>query len=144
MQRKSLADQDCPIAQTLDLVGEWWSLLILRDAFRGIRRFETFQESLGVARNILSRRLTRLVAAGILERRRYSERPVREEYRLTDKGRDLFPVIIALLEWGNRWGAATPQRLLDRATGALVEPVLVDATTLRRLSPRELRLAARG
>src|SRR5579885_326821 len=103
MRRKSFASMECPVARTLDVVGEWWSLLILRDALRGRRRFEEFQESLGIARNILSRRLKQLVAAGLLEKRCYSERPRRYEYRLTDKSRDLFPVLTTLMVWGNRW-----------------------------------------
>src|ERR1700722_16617576 len=104
MRHKSLADARCPIARTTDLVGEWWSFLILRDAFRGIRRFDEFQSSLGIARNMLSRRLKRLVEAGLLETHPYSERPPpRHEYRLTDKGRDFYPVIMTLMAWGNRW-----------------------------------------
>jgi DNA-binding HxlR family transcriptional regulator len=145
MQRKSFAAMECPVARALEVVGEWWSLLILRDAFRGRRRFEEFQESLGIARNILSRRLKGLVAAGLLERRAYSERPPRYEYRLTPKGRDLFPVLMALMNWGNRW--ATPPGgpallLVDRDSGRPVEPVLVHNRTGHPLEPRTVRLAA--
>lgn len=145
MQRKSFARMECPVARSLELVGEWWSLLILRDALRGRRRFEEFQESLGIARNILSRRLKRLVAAGVLERRPYAERPRRYEYRLTDKGRDLFPVVTALMAWGNRW--ARPAKgpaylLLDRETRRLVEPVLVDAKSGKPLRRGNVSLAA--
>jgi DNA-binding HxlR family transcriptional regulator len=127
MKRTRFDNRECPVAQSLEIIGEWWSLLIVRDAFRGLRRFETFQASLGIARNMLSRRLKALVAAGILERRPYSERPRRYEYRLTEKGRDLMPVMISLMGWGNRWTApaAGPTVLLvDRATGKPVAPHL--------------------
>jgi DNA-binding HxlR family transcriptional regulator len=145
MQHKSFADAECPIARTVDLVGEWWSLLILRDAFRGRRRFDDFQESLGIARNILSRRLKRLVADGLLEKRLYEERPARYEYRLTEKGRDLFPVLTTLMAWGNRWapppgGPALMQ--VDRETGREIEPILIDAASGSPLEPRRVRLAA--
>src|SRR5437588_10055882 len=95
----------CSVARTLGLVGEWWTLLVLRDSFRGVRRFDDFQRNLGIARNVLADRLATLVEAGILERRRYQERPERFEYRLTDKGRDLYPVIVTLMQWGDRWAA---------------------------------------
>src|SRR5476649_1557738 len=120
MRRTRFDDRECPVAQALDRIGDWWSLMIVRDALRGLRRFEDFQASLGVARNMLSRRLRALVAAGILAKRGYSARPPRHEYRLTDKGRELMPVMVSLMMWGNRWlapesGATTV--LVDRATG---------------------------
>ncbi len=96
---------NCSIARTLDVVGEWWTLLVVRDAFLGVRRFEDFQRRLGVARNILAARLQRLAEHGILERRRYQEHPERFEYVLTERGRDLYPVITALREWGDHWAA---------------------------------------
>ena len=92
----------CPIARSLERVGEWWSILILRDAFHGLTRFDEFQKSLGIAPNMLTRRLNALVEAGLLERRRYSERPPRDEYVLTERGRDFRPVLWALLAWGNK------------------------------------------
>src|SRR3954463_4408038 len=94
--------QVCSIAAALEVVGERWSLLVVRDAFLGVRRFDDFQRSLGVARNVLQSRLERLVEAGVLERRLYNERPPRHEYRLTEKGVDLWPVVVALLKWGDR------------------------------------------
>ena len=98
--------QVCSAARTLELVGERWSLLILRDAlYRGTTRFLDFQRDLGVASNILAKRLDGFVAAGLMEHRRYSERPEHHEYLLTDKGRELQPVIIALTAWGDRWAA---------------------------------------
>jgi DNA-binding HxlR family transcriptional regulator len=94
--------QVCSIASALEVVGERWSLLVIRDAFLGVRRFDDFQRSLGVARNVLQARLERLVEEGILERRPYQEHPPRYEYRLTDKGIDLWPVVFALARWGDR------------------------------------------
>src|SRR5687767_5069851 len=103
MRRTSFADMNCSIAQALEVVGEWWTLLILRDVFLGVRRFDDFQKRLGIARNVLADRLDTLVERGILERRPYQDRPPRDEYVLTEKGRDLLPVIHALREWGDRW-----------------------------------------
>ena len=105
MQLTSFAGMNCTIAKTLEVVGERWSLLVLRDAFLGTRRFEDFRARLGIARNILTDRLERLVDEGILERRLYQERPERFEYRLTAKGHDLYEVILALKKWGDRWTA---------------------------------------
>ena len=102
MQRTSFADMPCPIARSLERVGEWWSLLILRDAFGGITRFDDFRNSLGIAPNMLSRRLAALVEAGLLEKRRYSERPPRDEYVLSDRGRDFQPVLAELAAFGVR------------------------------------------
>jgi DNA-binding HxlR family transcriptional regulator len=109
---RTYENQQCSIARSLEIVGERWTLLVLRDAFLGIRRFDDFQRDLGVARNVLADRLARLVGEGILERRRYQERPERFEYRLTDKGRDLWPVIFALASWGDAHAAPDgPPRL---------------------------------
>jgi DNA-binding HxlR family transcriptional regulator len=95
-------NQACSIARTLELIGDRWTLLIIRDAFMGVRRFEVFQRSLGIARNVLTDRLDRLVEAGILRRELYQERPDRYEYRLTRKGVDLWPVIITTIKWGDK------------------------------------------
>jgi DNA-binding HxlR family transcriptional regulator len=102
MRHVSLAEMPCPVARTLDVIGEWWSLLIVRDAFLGARRFDDFKAS-GIADNILAARLKRLVEQGIFERRRYQERPERFEYLLTEKGRDLLLVVGALATWGLKW-----------------------------------------
>jgi DNA-binding HxlR family transcriptional regulator len=119
MRRTSLSELHCSVARTVDIFGEWWTPLIVRDAFYGRTRFEDFQRSLGLARNVLTTRLDRLVETGIMERRRYQERPPRDEYVLTEKGRDLFPVIAALLTWGDRWtaGEAGPPLLLVHSCG---------------------------
>jgi DNA-binding HxlR family transcriptional regulator len=102
MQRKSTADDICPVARTLDRVGDWGSMLILRDAGFGRTRFDEFQASLGIASNTLTKRLQALVDAGLLERRRYSEHPPRDEYVLTDRGRDFTPVLEALKTFGEK------------------------------------------
>ena len=106
-RRTSFSDMSCSIARTLEVVGEWWTMLIVRDAFLGVRRFEEFQRRLGIARNVLTVRLDRLVEEGIFERRRYQERPERYEYRLTEKGLDLYPVVVSLMRWGDRWSPAS-------------------------------------
>src|SRR5471032_3104174 len=102
MQRTSFEEMACPIARSLERVGEWWSILILRDAFAGKSRFDDFQTSLGIAPNMLTRRLKSLVESGLLERRRYNEKPARFEYVLTEKGRDFRPVLWSLIAWGNK------------------------------------------
>jgi DNA-binding HxlR family transcriptional regulator len=116
------AGQTCSVARTLELVGERWTLLILRDAFLGVRRFDDFQRSLGIARNVLNTRLQRLCDVGLLERRRYQERPERFEYRLTDMGVDLWPSIVALMEFGDKHLAADgpPTLLSHRGCGGAV------------------------
>jgi DNA-binding HxlR family transcriptional regulator len=103
MRKASFADMNCSLAQTLEIVGEWWTLLILRDVFLGIRRFDDFVERLGISRNVLADRLDKLVAAGVLDRRPYDEGRGRYDYVLTEKGRDLWPVLTTLREWGDRW-----------------------------------------
>jgi DNA-binding HxlR family transcriptional regulator len=135
MQRKSFGNMQCPIARSLERVGEWWSILILRDALHGLRRFDEFQRSLDIAPNMLTRRLNALVAGGLLQRRRYSERPPRYEYVLTERGRDFRPVLLALLAWGNRHFAPEGASVLlaDAKTGAIADPVLVDRESGRRI-----------
>jgi DNA-binding HxlR family transcriptional regulator len=135
MRRKSFNTMQCPIARSLERVGEWWSILILRDAFHGLTRFDQFQESLDIAPNMLTRRLNALVEAGLLERHRYSERPPRDEYLLTARGRDFRPVLWALLAWGNKHFApeGASVMVVDSATGAPAEPMLVDRNTGRPL-----------
>jgi DNA-binding HxlR family transcriptional regulator len=127
MKRTSFAGMDCSVARTLEVVGEWWSLLIIRDAFRGVSRFDEFQERLGIARNVLAARLNTLVEHRILERRRYQDHPERYDYRLTERGLDLFPLIASLLRWGDRWAAGPggpPVVLVHEACGHDAEPVM--------------------
>ncbi|HEX4448380.1 MAG TPA: helix-turn-helix domain-containing protein [Polyangiaceae bacterium] len=128
MQHKSFGAMLCPIARGLDHVGEWWSILILRDAFNGLTRFDQFEKSLAIAPNMLTRRLGALVESGLLERRLYSERPPRHEYVLTQRGRDFRPVLWTLMAWGNKHFAPEGPSvvLVDDETGEVAEPVLVD------------------
>src|SRR5208337_4899329 len=100
MERKSFADMDCSVAQCLEVVGEWWSMMIVRDTFLGVTRFEEFQKRLGISRNILHERLTSLVESGVLERVPDCERPPRYDYPLTQNGKDLWPVLTAMRQWG--------------------------------------------
>lgn len=130
---------NCSVAQTLEVVGEWWSMLVVREAFFGVRRFEEFVERLGIARNVLTARLQSLVESGVFERRQYEERPPRFEYRLTGKGRDLWPILISLRQWGDRWatGAAGPPVVLGHtACGELVEARLTCSQCGEQLEPQ--------
>lgn len=129
MQRASFKDMHCSVAQCLEVVGEWWTPLIIRDAFFGVTRFDGFQARLGVSRNVLTQRLNRLVDAGIFERRAYSERPPRYEYVLTEQGRDLWPVINAMRQWGDRWRSpdGPPLRLLHTPCGHVANSIDVCA-----------------
>ena len=128
MERKSFGNMQCPVARTLERVGEWWSILILRDAMHGLTRFDQFQKSLDIAPNMLTRRLNSLVESGLLERRQYSERPPRHEYVLTDLGRDFRSVLVALNSWGNKHFApeGLSVLLVDSTTGEVAEPVMID------------------
>ena len=124
-ERTSFKDFACSTAQTLEVVGEWWTLLIVRDAFFGVRRFEEFQRRLGVSRSVLAARLARMVDEDILETREYQAHPPRVEYVLTAKGADLFPVLVALQQWGDRWaGSKPPVVLRHRGCGRLTRPHL--------------------
>jgi DNA-binding HxlR family transcriptional regulator len=142
MRGVALSSLNCSIARTLDIVGERWTLLILRDAFNGVRRFEDFAIRLPVARNVLTVRLQRLVAHGILTRERYQERPARYEYRLTAKGRELYPVLIGLLQWGDRHLAGAegpPLAVVHRDCGHHVRAAVLCSGCGQTLSAREAR-----
>jgi DNA-binding HxlR family transcriptional regulator len=146
-RREWLRNDVCSVAQTLEIIGERWTMLVLREAFLRTRRFDDFQHNIGCARNILSDRLQKLVANGILERRPYQDRPPRFEYRLTEKGRDLYPILVTLMEWGDRYasGVRGPAIVLEHKTcGHETAPELVcshcgepvDALSMRaRLGP---------
>ena len=127
MKRTSFARWPCSIARTVDLVGDWWTPLVLREAYYGVRRFDDFEAGLGIGRNILTERLRRLVKEGLMVRKRYEDHPPRYEYRLTDKGRDFFPVLAAMVAWGDRW--------LDRGQGA---PVMLRHTGCGKVSHAEV------
>jgi DNA-binding HxlR family transcriptional regulator len=139
MKHKSFAAQECPIARSLERVGEWWSILILRDVFLGLRRFDELQKSLQIAPNMLTRRLSSLVDSGMLERRLYSERPSRYEYVPTEVARDFRPVLWALLAWGNRHFCPEGPSvvLVDRKTGTRAEPIVVDRVSGRPITEAE-------
>ena len=143
MKRVEFDQTLCPVARTLERVGDIWSLMILRDAVHGLTRFDQFRRSLGVAPNILTDRLAKLVEAGVLERRRYSERPPRDEYVLTAVGQDFRPVLLAMMAFGNRHFAkeGVASQLVDAATGVSADPVLVDANTGRALDTKGYRFA---
>ena len=145
MLPRTYPDQHCSIAGTLELIGERWTLLVLRDAFLGVRRFDDFQRDLGVARNVLAARLGRLVDEGVLERVAYQERPERFEYRLTEKGLDLWPVLATLMQWGDKhvMGGRAPVVLRHRGCGGEVTERLRCAKCGAELSARDVR-AERG
>jgi len=134
MQRKSFGDMACPIARSLEHVGEWWSMLILRDAFAGVTRFDDFQANLGIAPNMLARRLATLVEGGLLERRRYQEHPPRDEYVLTARGRDFKPVLAALVAFGRRHYPAPGRKTHPRYAG-LFTGQTAGASASRKGSP---------
>ncbi|MFN2525176.1 MAG: winged helix-turn-helix transcriptional regulator [Actinomycetota bacterium] len=126
MTPADFAAMECSVARTLDAIGDRWSLLIIRDAFYGVRRFDAFQRDLGVARNILTDRLQKLVDKGVLERRPYEERPPRYEYRLTEQGRDLVGVVLAMMRWGDRWTGegGAPVSIIHTTCGHVTQPVV--------------------
>ncbi|KAA1172817.1 helix-turn-helix transcriptional regulator [Marinobacter salinexigens] len=141
MARKRFDDSNCSVARALNEVGDWWSLLIVLHAMYGTRRFVDFQQQLGIAKNILGDRLTRLVDNDVLRKVDVGEHGSRFEYRLTEKGRDLFPVVIALRQWGDKWNPApegTPLDLRDRASGRSIQPVGVQDADGNPLSIRDV------
>jgi len=138
MKRKSFETMRCPAARALEHVGDGWNILILRDAFYGLSRFDEFQKSLGIAPNILTRRLNDLVESGLLERRAYTDKPPRHEYVLTPMGRDFRPVLLTLVAWGSKHFAPTEGpgiALTDDASGEPVDLIVADARTGLPLSP---------
>ena len=134
--------QYCSVAKALDLIGDRWTLLIVRDALRGVRRFDDFRAGLGVAHNVLSDRLSRLTEAGLLERRRYQERPDRYEYHPTQQGRDLWPVLMSLMFWGDRYLApdGPPLLPLHRNCGGHLTPQLTCADCSAGLEAKDVEL----
>ena len=131
----------CPIDRGLTLIGDRWSMLVLRDVQRGFTRYDQMRTSLGIAPNILARRLTALADAGLLEKRRYSQRPPRDEYLLTEKGRDFLPILAAIGAWGRKHnGGGALTRQVDIETGQAIRPVVIDANTGAPLGTRALKL----
>jgi DNA-binding HxlR family transcriptional regulator len=144
MERKSFTEMDCSVAQCLEVIGEWWSMLIVRDSFLGVTRFDDFHKRLGISRNILQQRLAKLVGAGVLIRVPYSEHPLRHDYRLTDKGRDLWPVLTAMRQWGDHYAAPSgpPLRVVHKACGSDSDAVLVCSSCGELLDPRDVEAVA--
>ena len=143
--RASFSNEDCSVARTHAIVGERWTMLVLREAFLGVRRFDAFQRNIGVARNILAARLRRLVEHGIMERRKYQDHPPRYEYRLTEAGIDLYPVVLALLEWGDRHVPSpdgAPVLLVHKGCGHRSSPVLACSACGERVTARDMRAEA--
>lgn len=143
MKRTSFADASCSIARTLDLMGEWWTLLILRDVFYGVQRFDQLLLSLGISRNVLSDRLRTLVENGILKKQLYQEKPERYEYHLTESGRELLPVLVLLMNWGNRWLVAEIKakvELIHEPCGQTVAPLLLCNHCNKEITTRNVRL----
>jgi DNA-binding HxlR family transcriptional regulator len=146
MNRKPGWVAECPVVQTLERVGERWSILLLRELFRGAHRFDELQTSLGIAPNILSARLTRLVDAGFVNKRRYQEHPPRYSYHLTERGEDFIPVLFVLLEFGNKHFAPDGPKVavVRRDTAEIAEPVVVDRKTGLAISGERYTIAATG
>jgi DNA-binding HxlR family transcriptional regulator len=143
MARKRFRSAHCSIAQALDRVGDWWTMLIIRDAFNGCKSFSEFQTSLGVAKNILSNRLSQLVQDKIFERVAAKPGVDRYEYRLTEKGRDLLPILVALMHWGDKWvfdSSAYPWEIVDARDRQPVQPVAIHAHDGHVLTPQEVRM----
>jgi DNA-binding HxlR family transcriptional regulator len=143
VRRTRFDEWPCPIARAADLIGDWWTPLVMREAFFGRRRFDEFQQSLQAPRAVLTARLKRLCDEGMLERVAYQQSPPRYEYRLTDKGREFWDVLAAMWRWGSDWlwpgGQQPPVVLKDRESGRVVRPVVVDEETGERLDVRRLR-----
>ena len=139
MTRKRLDDLGCSVACALNEVGDWWSLLVIKQAMLGTRRYVDFQNSLGIAKNILCDRLSRLVDNGVMTRVNVGEHGTRYEYRLTEKGRDLFTVVVALRQWSERWnGNRDEMRLVEGATGKAIAPVVVQNAAGETLTVRDV------
>jgi DNA-binding HxlR family transcriptional regulator len=146
MPKRVSAPDYCVIARTMDVLGEQWTMLIVRDAFFGVRHFDDFQKGLGIARNVLATRLAKLVEEGILSRRVSEQDRRKVEYKLTAKGRDLFPLIIALSQWGTkhlrRPGEEAPFSIVDKEKREPVAPIEVRAADGRTLTPFDTAVAA--
>ena len=141
MDTENSYNNPCPISRSLAFAGDAWSLLILRDAYSGLTRFDQFRKNLGIAPTILTKRLAMLTEEGVLEKRRYSDHPPREEYLLTAAGRDFMPVLFMIATWGNRYrGGGKLLRFLDAETGKEIKAVAVDEVTGVRIGERSIRI----
>ena len=145
MSRSSFKDIDCSIAKSLSVVGEWWTLLILRNVFHGIRTFDTLQAHLEMSSSVLSTRLKQLTDVGILQRRKSGADGRSYEYKLTERGFDLYPVLVALMQWGDRWAPNSRGlriELIDKASGEPIAGSVVVSRDGRRLTPWDVRVVA--
>ena len=141
MNSKKSSDNTCPIARTLAFLGDAWTILILRDAHSGVTRFDQFRKSLGIAPTMLTKRLEMLTEEKLLEKRRYSEHPPRDEYVLTEAGRDYLPVLFMIGAWGRKHrGGGKLVRFLDGETGTDIKPVAIDAVTGAEIGTRPIRM----
>lgn len=143
MRWENLDRECCSLARTLSVVGDRWTLMVLRECFLGMRRFEEFEARLGIARHVLADRLKKLTEAGVLVKRAYQERPRREEYRLTDKGLDLYPAILALVQWGDRHmagEAGVPLVRMHRSCGHIMQGVMVCSECNEPIAVRDIRV----
>ena len=142
MKRTSFAEADCPIARSLDQIGEWWTLLIIRNVFYGIKRFDGLLTHLEISRNVLTDRLQNLVESGLLEKRLYQEKPPRFEYHLTPKGEELYPILVAYWSWGDKWlpkEKAVKVKMLHETCGEMMTPTLVCSNCQELLSPHAVK-----
>ncbi|MRH97966.1 winged helix-turn-helix transcriptional regulator [Agrobacterium tumefaciens] len=138
---KNSSIPQCPVARGLDSVGDAWSILVLRDAHAGLTRFDQFRKSLGIVPTMLTKRLKALTEDGLLEKRLYSEKPPRDEYILTDAGRDFLPVLMMIGAWAHRHCGGDLARYVDVETGVEIEPIGIDAVTGAQLGTRALRMS---
>lgn len=141
MKWQDIGDIPCSIARSLAVLGDRWTLMVLRNCFLGIKRFDDFQTNLGVTRHVLAERLQRLVEAEVLCKVAYQQKPERFEYRLTEKGRDLYPVLMALVGWGDKWldeGRGVPLEYIHQPCGHKFRPVMVCSACGEALSPKQV------
>ena len=143
-KRNAVADQNCSVARTIAVIGDTWTLLVIREAFFRVRRFDQMQRNLGIARNVLADRLQSLVGHGILERVQYQDRPPRYEYKLTQKGLDLYPTLVSLMRWGDKYTSESgpPIELVHRDCDHTTEPVLACSHCGEELDPRRVTVQA--
>jgi DNA-binding HxlR family transcriptional regulator len=145
MKRTSFARMHCSLARGLDLIGDWWSPLIIRDLFLDVVRFDDLVEDLGISRNLLTRRLNALIRSGIVERHVYQRRPLRHEYRLSEAGRDLVPAILALTAWGDRWARpkeGSPMLFVHAACGHQFQPLVTCSACGEMIAADAVKIAA--
>ncbi len=145
MERTSFADMRCSLARALELIGDWWSPLILRDLFIGVRRFDALAQDLGISRNLLTRRLKMLEDKGVIERAAYQQKPPRYEYRLSESGRDLVPALLALTAWGDRWAQppeGAPMLFQHKSCGCQFQPRIVCSACNKPVSAENVEILA--